>query len=212
MRKLLIILLILIIGLLAACGNNGENAASGSQQNNEPQNNSSSEFKVTDAYELLFDFTIRQDLGGVDASVYQIYFPVDVAWDGLNFEAASVFTREVQHHSGRYDVQEDLVITGSLSADEKNIESLTLRNERTGEIYEMLEFQFVNIPYTDDNPYADSNFKFYVREGADFLANHIKTWNQQSREGGDITDISSKFETLDKYDQEVEITVSFYFN
>ena len=212
MKKILVIFLVLMMGSLTACGNNGGNDTSGNQEINESQNNSSSEFNVTDSYEMIFDFTIRQDLNGVDAAIDQKHFLVDVTWDGLDFEAASVFTREVQHHSGRYDVQEDVVISGRLSADEKSIESLMFRNERTGEIYEMLEFELENIPYTDDNPYSDSNFKFYVREGADPLAEHIKVWNEQTREGGDVTDITTKFELLEKYDQEVELTVFFYFN
>jgi hypothetical protein len=212
MKKIFIMLLVLIIGSLTACGNNAEDATTGNQKINEPQNNSSSEFNVTDAYEILFDFIIRQDLNGVDASIAQKYFSVDVTWDGLDFKGASVFTREVQHHSGRYDVQEDVVISGSLSADKKSIESLSFRNERTGEIYEMLELELENIPYTDDNPYPDDCFKFYVREGADSLAEHLKVWNEQTREGGDVTDITTKFETLEKYEQEVEVAVSFYFN
>lgn len=132
----------------------------------------------------------------------------------MKTEAASKFnpSQVVQHHSGRYDVQEDVLINGRLSADEKSVESLTFRNERTGEIYEMLEFELENIPYTNDNAYSDSNFKFYVREGADSLAEHIKVWNEQTRKGGDVTDITTKLETLKKLGQEVEITVSFYFN
>jgi len=212
MKKVLIIFLVLMMGMLTACGNKGGNSTSGNQEINGAQNNSSSEFNVTDAYEMLFDFTIRQDLNGVDASIAQKYFNVDVTWDGLDFKGASVFTREVQHRSGRYDVQEDVVISGSLSADEKSIESLSFRNERTGEIYEMLELELENIPYTDDNPYPDDCFKFYVREGADSLAEHLKVWNEQTREGGDVTDITTKFEPLETYDQEVEVTVFFYFN
>lgn len=206
MKKILIIFLILMMAILTGCGNNDDNNTSGNQEINGSQS------KITDSYEMLFDFTIRQDLNGVDASIAQKYFNVDVTWDGLDFKGASIFTREVQHRSGRYDVQEDVVISGNLSADEKSIESLSFKNERTGEIYEMLEFELGNIPYTDDNRYPDDYFRFYVREGADSLAEHIKVWNEQTRKGGEVTGIATQFELLERYDQEVEITLSFRFN
>ena len=215
MKKILVIIaIVLAISLLIGCGDNGASDATSNQSSSgsQPNDDTSSNSTVTDAYEMLFDFTIRQQLNDVDASVFQRHFFIDMTWDGLNFEAASVFTREVQHHSGRYDVQEDVVITGKLSEDEKTIETLTFRNERTGEIYEMLEFEFANIPYTDDNPYADSNYKFYIREGVDNLSQYIKVWNEQTHIGGDVRDITEKFESMANYDQEAEITISFYFD
>ena len=207
MKKLLLAAsLILVVCLLVACG--------GEAKDPQTQGNSGSgaNAKVTDAYEMWFNFTIRQELAGQDAVVANWYFAVDVAWDGLSFEGASVFTREVQHHSGRYDVQEDVVISGRLSADEKNVETLTFRNERTGQIYEMLEFEFVGIPLNSDNPYSDSSFEFYLREGVEELGDYIMVWNEQSMRNGDIRNITDKFDFMANYDQEAEITISFYYN
>lgn len=207
MKKLLVILLVLMIGSLTACGGNGGDEESGNQ-------NDSPDFKVTDSYLIILQFSRRAELIGVDAVTSQLSFDLDMTWNGLDFEAASVFNREV---NGRYDVQEDVVIKGRLSADEKNIESLTLRNERTGDIYEMLELEVENIPYTDDHPHSDMFFKFYMREGLDSLAEHIKTWNVQTDKDGETRDIEAQFEYLERLgkhgeESEMEIEISLRYN
>lgn len=209
----MILVLIIAVGIFTGCGGNGGDAKSGNQNNNDSQK-SSSDYKVTDSYLIIFKFSRRAELAGVDAAPYQLSFDLDMTWNGLDFEAASVFSREV---GGRYEVQEDVVIKGRISADEKNIESLTLRNERTGDIYEMLELEIENIPYMSDHSYTDMFFKFYMREDADSLAEHIKTWNVQAVKDGEIKDIEAQFEYLERLEElgeksEMEIEISFRYN
>ncbi|MDR5658376.1 hypothetical protein RH915_02625 [Serpentinicella sp. ANB-PHB4] len=212
MKKILVIFsLFLVLGLLGAC-DNGDGQSNQISNNIDSQDKGSSSSEVIDAHEVLFDFILRYESDDEEIPIFQLGTFIDIIWDELNFEGESVANREVQYDFGRYDLQEEIFLTGRVSEDQRTVEALTIRIERTGELNEIFEFELENIPYNDDNAYADSSHAFRVKEGVDRIGEHIKEWNELPVDSEELKDITQKFEIMERQNQNAEIQVNFYFD
>jgi hypothetical protein len=215
-KKLLtIISLVCILLLVAACGDDGATGATpnSSNQPSSPTGSSSGSknLEVTDTPSVTFQFSTRQDLLGTDAAVKSDYYDIDITWDGLNFSGTSVMNREVQHHSGRYDVEDTVTVSGKVSEDYKTVESIKINNERIGDIYLLFEMEIKDVSIDPDNEYPEDFAKYYYRASGEEILNNVISWSENTTtDERNIRVLEDIVEPMITYDQDLEVILYFY--